>query len=385
MGEGPAQEVLRIARLSDDLKARFGQQARDPLAQEHVVLTNDDTERRRHGASVSRLSERALVLTMDLASGGAYMHDAAGGVRFPRNGLASVSAEIAMQAGQAARMAAARIEEVRASTESRYRLAEAFYRRRNTSKEHGRYGRGELSFLRWQIHRGVLDVPSADGGGSPWWRAISDTLLRDQVEADLLLDAPVGGASSRNVALWIDFIRTPSADSWYVAHNASVVAGYLAHEDLARRELKVERFMINVALIRVIYAHALVAAPRLALGILAPLGRLLGDPRRRSIGVFLDLHNQFPDPYPPRGWSMDDLLAEHGRLAQVIDYGLIPSDLTALYGFAADALDEPRLTTLLNDGTPCYVWPAEERAPWLAGATRPLARAIARAAGHPYR
>jgi hypothetical protein len=35
-----------------------------------------------------------------------------------------------MQAGEAARMAAARIEEVQASTESRYRLAEAFYRGR---------------------------------------------------------------------------------------------------------------------------------------------------------------------------------------------------------------------------------------------------------------
>ncbi len=83
---------------------------------------------------------------------------------------------------------------------------------------------------------------------------------------------------------------------------------------------------------------------------------------------------------------MEDLLAAHGRLAQIIDYGLIPSELTELYGFAADALDEPRITTLLSDGTPCYAWPAEEQAPWLAAAERgPLARAIARATGHPFR
>jgi hypothetical protein len=166
-----------------------------------------------------------------------------------------------MSAGQAARMAAARIEAVQDSTEARYRLAESVYPRSGASRERRRYGRAELSFLRWEIDRGVLGVPSADGGGSPWWRAISDTLLRDQLEADLLSDAPVGGASSRNVELWRDFIRAPSADSRYVAHNASVVAGYIAHEALAERELLVERFMINVALIRAIYVHALVAAP----------------------------------------------------------------------------------------------------------------------------
>jgi hypothetical protein len=288
-------------------------------------------------------------------------------------------------AGQAARIAVPRVESVQGSTAARYRLAEAFYSGKGAPRERRRYGRGELSFLRWQIERGVLEPPSADGGGSPWWRAISDALLRDQVEADLLSDAPGGGASSRNVELWLDFIRAPSAGTWYRAHNASVVAGYLAHEALAARELLVERFMINVALIRALYAHALVAAPRLALGIFAPLGRLLGDPRRRSIGLFLNLHNQFPDPYPPRGWSMEDVVAEHGRLAQVIDLGLIPNDLTELYGFAAADLGEPRIKTLVSDGMPCYAWPAEERAPWLVGAARPLARAIARATGHPYR
>jgi hypothetical protein len=282
-------------------------------------------------------------------------------------------------------MAAARIEAVQDSPEARYRLAEAFYHGKGAPRERGPYGRGELSFLRWQIERGVLDPPTANGGGSPWWRAVSDTLLRHKIEADLLFDAPSGGTSSRSVELWLEFMGAPSAATWYRAHNASVVAGYLGHEALAVGELLVERFMINAALIRVMYAHALVAAPRLALGVFAPLGRFLGDPRRRSIGLFVDLHNQFPDPYPPHGWSMEDLLAAHGRLAQVIDYGLIPSELTELYGFAAAALGEPRITTLLSDGTPCYAWPAEERAPWLAGAARPLARAIARATGHPYR
>jgi hypothetical protein len=288
------------------------------------------------------------------------------------------------RAGHAAEMAAARVDAVQASTEARYRLARDFYERGPGAVKRRRYGRAELNFLHWEINRGVLDPPSANGGGSPWWRAVSNTLLRDKVEAELLSEAPGAGSSSRDVELWRDFIRAPSAVSWHRAHNASIVAGYFEHEALAARELRVERYMINVVLIRLFYAYALVAAPRLALGVFAPLGRFLGDPRRRSMGLFLDLHNQFPEPYPAHGWSMDDLIAAHGRLAQLIDLGLIPWDMTKLYAFAATALDEPRIATLVSDGIPCYVWPAEEPAPWLVGAARPLPRAIARATGHPY-
>jgi hypothetical protein len=43
------------------------------------------------------------------------------------------------------------------------------------------------------------------------------------------------------------------------------VAGYLEHERLAHAETAPERFFMNVALARALYAHALVAAPRLAL------------------------------------------------------------------------------------------------------------------------
>jgi hypothetical protein len=289
-----------------------------------------------------------------------------------------------MDAAQVARTAAIRVNAVQASTESRYRLAREFYCAGDAAAERCRYGRAELSYLRWAIDRGVLDRPGAQAGGSPWWRAVSDELLRDKVEAELLADAS-DTASSRTVELWLEFIRAPSAVRWYRAHNASVVAGYLKHESVAASELLVERFMINVVLIRVIYAHALVAAPRVALGRFAPLGRLLGNPRGRSVGLFLDLHNQFPEGYPLEEWSMEDLISEHGRLARVIDYGLIPSDLTVLYEFAAGELGEPRVTELISEGTPCYAWPAEERAPWLAGATWPLGRVIARATGHPYR
>src|SRR5204863_8040881 len=103
---------------------------------------------------------------------------------------------------------------------------------------------------------------------------------------------------SGTVRLWLSFIAAPTARNWYRAHNASIVASYLVHANLAAAESAPERFFMNVALVRVLYAHALVAAPRLALGPFAPLGRLLGDPRLGMAGAFLSLGRVLPDRYP---------------------------------------------------------------------------------------
>jgi hypothetical protein len=286
-----------------------------------------------------------------------------------------------------ASLARARVEAVRDSPAERYRLAAEFYGGQHAGTQRSRYQRAELSFLGWEIERGVLNAPSLQRPGSGWWRAVSDRLLCDKVEADLLSRSGAGRPSSRTVELWAEFIRAPSPAAWYRAHNASIVTGYLEHEALAAAELSVERFMMNVALVRVVYAHAVAAAPRLALGPLAPLGRLLGDPRRGSVGIFLDLRNVFPDSYPLDDWPLADLIRAEGTLARALDYGIISSRLAELYEFAALALEEPRVRSFVSDGTPCYCWPPEERLPWLDGTRRPLARWVAFATGrrHPFR
>ena len=125
------------------------------------------------------------------------------------------------------------------------------------------------------------------------------------------------------VTAHLDFIRRPTARNWYRAHNASIVAGYLDNEELAvQAELRVERFFINVVLVRVLFAHALVAAPRLALGWLAPLGRRSGDPRVGMTGIFLSLSRVLPDRYP-LGDDVDTYVAvEHG-FGHMLDIGII--------------------------------------------------------------
>ena len=55
---------------------------------------------------------------------------------------------------------------------------------------------------------------------------------------------------------------------------------------------------MNVVLARVLYARALVAAPRLALGRLAGFARTLGDPRLGMAGAFLSLRRVVPNRDP---------------------------------------------------------------------------------------
>ena len=54
-----AQQVLRVAGLRDDLEPRLGQQASDPLAQQHVVLADYDPQGLRHSKSYATRLGRA--------------------------------------------------------------------------------------------------------------------------------------------------------------------------------------------------------------------------------------------------------------------------------------------------------------------------------------
>ena len=91
--------------------------------------------------------------------------------------------------------------------------------------------------------------------------------------------------------------RRPRLDVLLRATTTSIVDANLEHRDLAEAESASERFFMNVALVRVLYAHALVGAPRLALGRFAPLSRLLGDPRLGMAGVF-SLRRVLPNRCP---------------------------------------------------------------------------------------
>lgn len=199
------------------------------------------------------------------------------------------------------------------------------------------FRRAAMSFMQWQLRRGLLQPLSSDHPGSPWWRAVNERILRDGCEAVALSGDRTGLASSQTVDFWMSSADYPAARAWYRAHNGSVVAAYLEHRDLAEAENEAERFFMNVVLCRVLYTHALVAAPRISLGWLRPLGPIPGDPRLGMTGIFLQLSRVLPDECPlgddARFYVGDEL--GFGRL---LDYGVIAPRLQQLYEWSAHEL-----------------------------------------------
>jgi len=231
--------------------------------------------------------------------------------------------------------------------------------------------------MRWQVRRGLLNPLDTAPSGSLWWRSMNERLLLDGCEALALAAGRGGDPSSPAVGLWLDFIANPTPACWYRAHNASIVAGYLEHREHAEAETSAERFFMNVALVRVLYAHALVAAPRLALGRLAPIARLVGDPRLGVAGAFLSLHRVIPDVYPLTR-DVEWYISEEQRLGRLLDYAVIVPRLERLYRWSAGEIGEHRLLGLVRDGSPIYAWPFEKRHVWRAQQPPFLAAAFER-------
>ena len=272
----------------------------------------------------------------------------------------------------AATIAAQRVAEVRDHPHGRLELLRSSYAPPpGAAPLHLRYQRAALAFMGWQLRRGLLNPLDHERPGSPWWRAVNERLLRDTCEARLRVLGHPGPASSPSVEPSVRFARQPSPRTWYLAHNVTIVRAYLDHRDLAERENRVERFFINLVLVRVLYAHALVAAPRLALAWLAPTARWLGDPRLDMTGMFLSVSRVLPDHYPLNG-ELDDYIADEHAFGRLLDLGVIVPRLTELYRWSADELRIPDVTDLVCDATPAYAW--DPARPGTLGATAEAAR-----------
>jgi hypothetical protein len=264
----------------------------------------------------------------------------------------------------AAQWAAAQVEQVRDDPAGRLALtARAYHGPFGGASAHLPFRRAALSFMRWQAKRGVLRPLDESPPGSAWWRAVNDRLLLDGCEALARSGGLLGPVSSPTIALWTSFVAAPTARTWYRAHNASIVSAYLDNRDLAEQESLPERFFLNVVLLRVLYAHALNAAPRMALGWFAPAGRVLGDPRVGMAGAFLSLGRVLPADYPARLDLETTLRIEHG-LGRMLDYGVIAPRLQTLYDWSAGELDSPELRGLIRDGSPIYAWSYADRSVW---------------------
>jgi hypothetical protein len=295
------------------------------------------------------------------------------------NGRAAAIAKELRMTGTAAGQSRQLVKAVEDDPSARLALAAHFYDDQPARDSIRSYRRAELAFMRWQVRRGVLAPLQGSRPGSRWWRAVNDGLLRDAWEADRLLAGAPGPASRPAVGRWVQFLQGPSPQSWYRAHNASIVAGYLEHRQLSEHELPAERFFMDVALGRVLFVHVLVTRPRSAVGRwLWRAGPLLGDPRWRGADIYLSVRNVLPDRYPLTGLTIAGILAAENPLARLIDYGVMIPRAQELYELAAEDLDEPGLLDFISDGSLVYAWPFEDRHVWVPAKSRALIKSVTR-------
>ena len=160
-----------------------------------------------------------------------------------------------------------------------------------------------------------MNPASDQAPGSPWWRAVNDSLLTD-VRGICVGVRPTGTPRTAGAKATLEFIQAPTARSWYRAHNLSIVAAYLE-----KPEPCTQRSSIWCSSASCMHTRWL-PSPGLALGWLAPYGRFLGDPRVGMTGIFLSLSRILPDQYPLEGDLSSYIDAEHS-LGHLLDVGMI--------------------------------------------------------------
>src|SRR6185437_16781608 len=129
-----------------------------------------------------------------------------------------------VSAATAGERAVAQVAAVRDSPQARLRLlAETYKGPTGRAPQHLPFRRAALSFMKWQLRRGVLNPPAAGRPGSPWWRGVNERLLYDGCEAVALAGGLPAAERSSTTGLWEDFVAAPAAATWYRAHNGSIV------------------------------------------------------------------------------------------------------------------------------------------------------------------
>lgn len=230
---------------------------------------------------------------------------------------------------------------------ARTRLAarSRFYLNHGAGGRHG-FGRSELSFLAWQLRRGTFGGDARPV--SSWWSGVNADLSfhselaaairREGLEAHP--DVPV------EVVPWLRYLAKPAAQTWYRAHNASVVRSYLARALEAQQESATERRFLGQVLVRLLCVQAVIEHEAAC----SPLARLL-DPRGGFVAAVVRFPLLYPRSYPASSRSVG------GRARQVVahaEQAIWRPGLGALFRAAASWLELPHMTAMVADGRLLY-------------------------------
>ena len=89
---------------------------------------------------------------------------------------------------------------------------------------------------------------------------------------------------------WLAYFAQPSSQSWYLAHNRSIVLGYLTYEDLALQESFTERMVMVNTLFRVTLADQMVTSEK-------ALPSVASDSRGPAVGLITFVPLYYPTDY----------------------------------------------------------------------------------------
>ncbi|MCC6973945.1 MAG: WXG100 family type VII secretion target [Anaerolineae bacterium] len=119
------------------------------------------------------------------------------------------------------------------------------------------FGKSQVDFTEWELNR-LNSTDDPQKPGSPWWRAVNGQLLRDMEIARLLFQIGITTSVDAVINAWLNYLKNPSSETWYQAHNLSILKGYLENEHLILQESFAERLLAAHVLARVLYAQVLV-------------------------------------------------------------------------------------------------------------------------------
>ncbi|GAA4829093.1 hypothetical protein GCM10023331_12810 [Algivirga pacifica] len=220
------------------------------------------------------------------------------------------------------------------------------------------YGHSEIHFMEWIIERGAL-APSCTGG-SLWWSMVNlDMIYFSELAATFFEERKVDSfrIELEPVKAWLHYMRYPTVETWYQAHNKSIIYSYMQYVDLARRESKEEQLLINKVLARLLCAQVLAERKGDLLG---KLGWYIANPEHSCIKWIIKVRALYPSCYPclyERG-NTGDLLTVikkqlhfvlHTCIVKVIDELFIQRYLKELFIQASERMNLPELYQFVTD------------------------------------
>lgn len=249
------------------------------------------------------------------------------------------------------------VESVADKPQGRYQLRKKYYSKfgfGNCWNKSG-YGNSELDFLQWEIKRGVLNPLNSNQPGSPWWRAVNLEFIYNSELAGLIYENHINRVGlSPQVLLWLDYIDHPNEDSWYRAHNSSIINGYYNQRYLAYEESLYEIAFINMVLYRVLFAQAMVEDKT----IFGDYGSILANPIFDGVEIIVSLKDFYPKNYPLTEKDFKELIGRkfslEDTLVNILDQELIKPHLTNMYLNAAYINNTPNLVYFQKNNEPNY-------------------------------